>query len=436
VAIGAPNNDGSGNDSGSVRVYTYSNSYGTWSKLGEDIDGVAADDLFGGSVSIASDGRTVAVGAQYNDGSGNNCGSVRVFSYSDGSGTWLQKGNEIYGDYADIQMGMVSLSADGNTLIHGQSENYNLVKIYAYSSGSWIQKGSNILNSASSFGRSVSLSADGNTALIGAMANNGFGSVFVYSYSDSSWSQLGQQINGIVSSGFFGWSVSISADGRIIAIGSTQPSGSNNGIAVVYSYSVGTGTWIQIGQNITGEAVDDYFGCSVSLSANGSVLAVGAYFNDGSGNNSGSARVFSYSSDSWIKIGQDIDGEEVDDRFGSSISLSADGRIVSIGAPNNSSNKGKVRVYALPDTANPVTLGLKAPLASPTLTGVPTAPTAAVGTSTGQLATTAFVSAAKANFVQTATSAPTGTTGAMYFNTSDSKLYVYTGSVWKSVLLT
>lgn len=36
----------------------------------------------------------------------------------------------------------------------------------------------------------------------------------------------------------------------------------------------------------------------------------------------------------------------------------------------------------------------KAPLASPTLTGVPTAPTAALGTDTGQLATTAFVAAA------------------------------------------
>lgn len=36
-------------------------------------------------------------------------------------------------------------------------------------------------------------------------------------------------------------------------------------------------------------------------------------------------------------------------------------------------------------------LGLKAPLASPALTGVPTAPTATIGTNTTQLATTAFV---------------------------------------------
>jgi hypothetical protein len=39
-------------------------------------------------------------------------------------------------------------------------------------------------------------------------------------------------------------------------------------------------------------------------------------------------------------------------------------------------------------------LGAKAPLASPSLTGTPTAPTAAPGTNTTQLATTAFVAAA------------------------------------------
>ena len=41
-------------------------------------------------------------------------------------------------------------------------------------------------------------------------------------------------------------------------------------------------------------------------------------------------------------------------------------------------------------------LGLKAPLASPALTGTPTAPTATAGTGTAQIATTAFVTAADA----------------------------------------
>lgn len=50
--------------------------------------------------------------------------------------------------------------------------------------------------------------------------------------------------------------------------------------------------------------------------------------------------------------------------------------------------------------ANETALGLKAPLASPTFTGVPAAPTAALGTDTTQLATTEFVQdALNANIV-------------------------------------
>jgi len=45
-------------------------------------------------------------------------------------------------------------------------------------------------------------------------------------------------------------------------------------------------------------------------------------------------------------------------------------------------------------SATSTALGLKAPLASPALTGTPTAPTAATGTDTTQVATTAFVKAA------------------------------------------
>jgi len=63
------------------------------------------------------------------------------------------------------------------------------------------------------------------------------------------------------------------------------------------------------------------------------------------------------------------------------------------------------------DTAKPVStaaqtaLDLKAPLASPALTGVPTAPTATAGTSTTQVATTAFVGTAVSNLVASAPAA-------------------------------
>jgi hypothetical protein len=50
-------------------------------------------------------------------------------------------------------------------------------------------------------------------------------------------------------------------------------------------------------------------------------------------------------------------------------------------------------------TAQAASIALKAPLASPALTGTPTAPTAAAGTNTTQVATTAFVGTAVSNLV-------------------------------------
>ena len=73
VAIGAYLNDGNGVDSGHVRVYQ--NVGGTWTKLGNDIDGDAAEDLSGGSVSINDAGNVVSIGAAGNDDGGSQARS-------------------------------------------------------------------------------------------------------------------------------------------------------------------------------------------------------------------------------------------------------------------------------------------------------------------------------------------------------------------------
>lgn len=78
TAIGANGNDGNGNDAGHVRIYTYS--AGSWTQLGADIDGEAADDNSGAVVSLSSDGTRVAIAARSNDGNGSNAGHVRVYS--------------------------------------------------------------------------------------------------------------------------------------------------------------------------------------------------------------------------------------------------------------------------------------------------------------------------------------------------------------------
>ena len=50
-----------------------------WTKIGLDIDGEAPYDYSGQSVSISADGLTVAIGAPNNDGNGYNSGQVRVY---------------------------------------------------------------------------------------------------------------------------------------------------------------------------------------------------------------------------------------------------------------------------------------------------------------------------------------------------------------------
>ena len=58
---------------------------------------------------------------------------------------------------------------------------------------------------------------------------------------------------------------------------------------------------------------------------------------------------------------------------------------------DNAGSDVEVAVSGIPSAAD---INAKAPLASPALTGTPTAPTAASGTNTTQIATTAFVTAA------------------------------------------
>ena len=92
---------------------------------------------------------------------------------------------------------------------------------------------------------------------------------------------------------------------------------------------------------------------------------------------------------------------------------------------------------ALNDDANFATtvttsLGLKAPLASPALTGTPTAPTAASGTNTTQIATTAFVQSAVSGLggggasVTTSDAAPSSpSAGDLWYNTDAGGLFLY-----------
>ena len=118
----------------------------------------------------------------------------------------------------------------------------------------------------------------------------------------------------------------------------------------VYEWNGGTSAWDQKGGDIDGEAAGDRSGVSVSLSSDGSIVAIGATGNDDAGGNAGHLRIYEWNSgtSSWDQKGGDIDGEAANDSSGNSVSLSSDGSIVAIGATDNDgtgTDAGHVRFY-------------------------------------------------------------------------------------------
>ena len=385
VAIGAPGNDGNetstSDNRGHVKVYELDGS--TWNQLGDDIDGEAAGDESGTSVSLSDDGYTVAIGAYRNDGDSgdadDNRGHVKVYEF-DGT-TWNQLGDDIVGEgEGDFSGYSVSLSADGYIVAIGaylnddNGENSGHVKVYKFDGTTWNQLGEDIEGTADGIdegtgeslgdnsGWSVSLSADGDIVAIGApQHDDNRGHAKVYQFDGTTWNQLGQDIDGEAADDESGFSVSLSGDGNTLAIGAFNLGGgggnfldSSTGYVKVYQFD-GT-TWNQVGDDINGNHLDGFIllndatGSSLSLSDNGNTLVIGAPFADDNGLLSGLARVFEYDGTQWIQIGQDIKGEGESDLSGFSVSLSGDGNTVVIGAPaqldvSNINGNSYVRVY-------------------------------------------------------------------------------------------
>ncbi len=360
VAIGAPMNDANLTRRGHVRVYK--NTGGAWTQKGQDIDGVIEYEWSGHSVSLNSTGSIVAIGSAESNLGGQDTGNVRIYEYN--GSTWTQMGQVIVGSIFDNAGYSVSLSANGFIVAVGCPEKGDLnttdgrghVQVYEYNGSNWIQTGQDIVGQLSNdySGTAVSLSSDGTIVAIGARRNsvNGpyRGHVRVYENSGGNWVKIGQDIVGEAAYDYSGTSVSLSSDGSIVAIGADWNDGAygiNSGHVRVYENN--GGTWTQLGQDIDGESEDSWEGSSVSLSADGSVVAIGAERdNNANGFSSGQVRLYQFNGGTWNQVGEDIHGEAAGDYSGTSISLSSDGSIVAIGAPENQGtdyNSGHVRVF-------------------------------------------------------------------------------------------
>ena len=177
--------------------------------------------------------------------------------------------------------------------------------------------------------------------------------VLILSIPASAQIQIGADIDGEAFEDYSGYSVSLSSDGTIMAIGAIANDGNGNKAGHVRLYEYTSGSWSQLGADIDGEAANDRSGYSVSLSSDGTILTIGAItnFNIVNGYDVGHVRVYEYTSGSWKQLGADIDGEAAYDKSGYSVSLSSDGTVFAIGAPENDgngTNAGHVRVYSIP----------------------------------------------------------------------------------------
>lgn len=400
------NGDENNNDAASAgTVYVYVKSAGSWSKQAYIKASVStAGDNFGAAVSLSADGNKLAVGAPLQ----NNSGRVHVFTRS--GSVWSEQdilmaefpgGGDFFGN-------VISLSDDGSTLAvgapgedstasglgsngaDGQLDGASLsgaAYIFTENAGSWVQQ--EYFKSENSdgddlFGSSVSLSADGNTFAVGAIGeasdstgiasspnNNAAdaGAVYVFSRNGNTWMQQEYIKPDNTGDGDnFGTSVSLSDDGNTLAVGAIVEDSvatgidgngaddSADGAGAAYVFTRGGAIWTQQAYiKASNTDAGDNFGRSISLSADGNLLAVGAEKeqssatgingnqNDnsitGGGNGAGAAYVYIRNTGTWsqrayVKASNSGDN----DFYGTSLALSADGETLAVGADTEDSN--------------------------------------------------------------------------------------------------
>lgn len=348
VVVGEPGFLNAGLRKGRARVYTVTDV--SWVQLGPDITNNAAStaDQFGTSVSIAVDGGNtyVAVGAPFATTGSLLGGLARVYKYNTSTTAWDQMGLSFNGGQFLGGLGMsVSLalfSTEVYVAIGHPSffQTDGVVAVYVWNTATlaWQQLGSNITSTDPTFGTSVSLSVTGvstrHLAVGTPNANSAKGYVQVYSWGGSDWVQVGSDIDGVNPNDLSGTSVSLSSAGDVVAVGEPTFS-SSKGRVRVHAWNSGSSTWIARGSSggLVGPSTTGKFGTSVSLSNDGDMLVVGAP-NNASG--AGLMRVFQWSSgiNDYTQFGLDVAGG-AGKRLGESVSISGDGVIVAATMPDS-----------------------------------------------------------------------------------------------------
>lgn len=175
----------------------------------------------------------------------------------------------------------IAISGNGESLAV-TSSNADTVYIYRYNRLTGWKKEAAIKAPVrkANFGTSLSFNDNGNKLVIAAKSEkSSTGAAYIYAYDKTTWKNI-KRFSGDDLSAFFGSAVSFNADGTRLAIGSQGYESTNDTTGAVYIYTDNGNNWSDLPVIIQPEnahSVSTFFGHSVSLSANGKTLAVGAY---------------------------------------------------------------------------------------------------------------------------------------------------------------
>mmetsp|Transcript_11954 Transcript_11954/g.16958 ORF Transcript_11954/g.16958 Transcript_11954/m.16958 type:complete len:495 (+) Transcript_11954:1639-3123(+) len=213
------------------------------------------------------------------------------------------------------------------------------------------------------------------------MFDEGHVRVFQYEADSVTWYQVGQMLDGEAQGDDFGNCLQLAEKGNTLAVGAPRNNagGFDRGHARVYhlaltesptlnpttatpstapslapSTYLSTVKWNQLGNTIFGVNSGDQFGRGMSMSGDGTLVAVAGRMNDNAGKDSGMLRIYRFENDEWKKIGQDLNGENEGDLFGESVYVSRDGSTVAAASsvgPGDLDNRGPgyVKMYKFDD---------------------------------------------------------------------------------------
>ena len=207
------------NRAGKAEIYSYDGT--AWTQVGNTISAPITGEDFGTKVAIDDSGTIVAITALFGTSSfGADAGYVEVYELN--SNSWVRKGNKLELPFGgSSSMRSVSLSSDGLTVAYGGyfsatgGSNQGGVVVKKWNGTAWANYGSTILGQANNSyrGSAVSLTPNGNTIAIADITTKA--SIYDYDTNTSDWVERGSYTG----TGTQGNSISISDDGNTLAYG-------------------------------------------------------------------------------------------------------------------------------------------------------------------------------------------------------------------------